>query len=162
MDDALTRRRLVQVGATGTALTIAGCQFQQDDDGNGDDDAGNGVDSEIEGDARVAFSPPIDQQELMMIQQQAMQEAQEEGLSEEEAQEEAMEAVESAIDGHLDDLESDLGESGDLVVQDTSAQLGLVLADGDAEGILAALELDSVAAILPEESFEEPEEPPQP
>ena len=146
MDDALSRRRLVQLGGTGTALTLAGCQsmpgvFDQDD-------------GTPDGAPTVAIAPPIDQEELMMVQQEAMQQAEEDDLSEEEAMAEAQEAQAELIEGYLDDLEARVDETDGIAVAETSTQLGLALVDGDAEALIGALEYDEVSGIISAEQFQ--------
>ncbi|MFC3959200.1 hypothetical protein [Halovivax cerinus] len=146
MDDTLSRRRLVQVGASGTALTLAGCQFQGADDS-----------VTADGETTVAVSPPIDQQELLAARQQAQQTVQPEvesgNMTEEEAQNAVVAAQEEVVTGYLDDLQTSLEAETDLSVTDTSTQTGLALVDGDAASLIGALDLETVAAILPESSF---------
>lgn len=152
MDDLLSRRRLVQVGATGTALTLAGCQLQSDGDNETDD--GTDGPSSLEGETTVAISPQIDQQELMAVQQEVQQEVQEGNLSQSDAQEELRTRQEEVVTDYLDDLTASLESETDLTIGDTSAQTGLALVGGDASDIIAALELETVAAIVPESGFE--------
>ncbi|ELZ09911.1 hypothetical protein C479_10070 [Halovivax asiaticus JCM 14624] len=152
MDDLLSRRRLVQVGATGTALTLAGCQFQGDGGNANADDTDDP--SSLDGETTVAIRPQINQQEFLAIQQEVQQEVQEGNLSQSEAQEEMRTRQEKLVSDYLDELTTDLESETDLAIGETSTRSGLVLVGGDASELIAALEVEAVAAIVPESGFE--------
>ncbi|WP_247730271.1 hypothetical protein [Halovivax limisalsi] len=154
MDDALSRRRLVQVGATGTALTIAGCQFQQDDGADGNETDDTDGEPTVDGSVTVAVVPYFDQAELQSTRQEIQQEVQSGNMTQQEAQSELQSAQDELVSTALDDLQSRLETETNLSVTDTSTKLGLALVAGDPTGLIASLELEAVSGIIPQSRFQ--------
>jgi len=126
MDD-VSRRRLLTVGGSGTALTLAGClSFGDESDANGDTADGDPVtttangnpssnngtdapDAQGDGEYTVTVAANIDQesareiqQELQSKQQEIQQQVENDEISQEEAQTQMQEAQQAAQEARLE------------------------------------------------------------
>ncbi|MWV64103.1 hypothetical protein GRS48_04585 [Halorubrum sp. JWXQ-INN 858] len=159
------RRRVLEVAATGTALSLAGCSALDGDedaptdggedapasgDGEGDDDTSGTTPS---GEAAATVAVDID--DRMAEREADIQERlQDEEIDQEEAQAEFQEAQLEALEGATAAVEEHVVDIDGLAVADSSVQAGALLVDGDAAAVLETLELDDVAALVSAAEFE--------
>lgn len=163
----LSRRRLVALGITGTAVALAGCGAQLDEQ---PDDENQNEDESTE--RLITVVVDLDENEQQAIQaefQEAQQEIQEayqnDDINESEAQERLTEAeAEAASDQEtlvaetVGRIEEHVDGTEELSVTDVATDLGVLLVKGEPAAALDLLSLDSVAALLPENRFEELQE----
>lgn len=171
----LSRRRLLQVGGTGTALAIAGCgeldssdDDTEPDDPNGDTDDDGADDTENggsdDGDEAVegytAAAAP-DEEEVATLQEE-FEQIQEDAQSGEITQEEAEQQSEEIFDA-FDELMADtvaaisahVEETAGLSLSDTLEEDGALLVDGEAEDLIALLDRPDVDGLFGAETFVE-------
>jgi len=158
------RRRFLQgAGIGGTAL-LAGCTEQLGLD-DGDEAASEGG---------VGIVASIDEQQLQEIQTQIQQEVQEEveqevedgELDEEDAQQEIQvrfqereDEIIEFIEGEIDTMRTEIESESSIEIIEEFPRTGAVRADGDAEELIAALELDTVQQLVAGSDLQAPEEP---
>lgn len=155
MEHSTSKRRLLQVGATGTALALAGCSALED----GTDT----VDSEsLEVTVSAAFSDEEieEAQEALEEREAEIEAAVEDGELDEEEAQIAIQEAQIEIERELlievtEGLETMIAETNELTLSDSEPELGLVLAAGDAESLIGLLSDDSVAGLFPETEFED-------
>lgn len=156
------RRRFLQgAGISGTAL-LAGCTEQL------------GLDDDANGEGGIGIVASIDQQELQELQMQIQQEVQEEvqqevedgELDEDEAQMEIQQRMQERedeliefIEGEIDAMRTEIESEFSIEIVEEFPRTGAVRADGDAEELIAALELDSVQQLVSASDLQAPEEP---
>ncbi|MFC7113929.1 hypothetical protein ACFQH2_01580 [Natronoarchaeum sp. GCM10025703] len=158
------RRRFLQgAGIGGTAL-LAGCteQLGLDDDGDGSD--------EVDG---VGIVASIDQEELQTLQveiqqevQQAVQQEVEDGeLAEDEAQQEVQRRLQERqgeiitfIEEQIAAMKTEVQAESSIEILEEYPRAGAVRADGDAEELIAALNLDTVQQLVSASGLQAPEQ----
>lgn len=174
-----SRRRVLEIGGAGTALSIAGCTSLSDDptdeQTDSEDDSGDDADggASLEGEFAVTVAADIDDEEQAALQEDAQQqqaEIQEQleagEIDQEEAQQrfqeiemEMQEAQQELITESVETIESHVADASGLSVADSVAESGLLLIGGDAESIVELLALGEVGGLLAEEQFEELQQP---
>lgn len=142
---ARSRRSLLAGVATLSVAAFAGCL--------GDDD---GPDDAPDGARTVGLLVDIPQEEFMAIQQEIQEEVEEGELDEAEAGQEMQRRQMELIEAYVDELVVFVESDTDLVVEETLIEMGVVLVAGDADDIVATLDADIVAGILPEEDVQQP------
>jgi len=171
MSNKLSRRRILQVGTTGTALAIAGCSSSGDDDtdetveNTGDNGAEETTVSES-GEATVTVNVDLTDEQMdeidaeMEERQEEIQEQVDEGEMEEEESQMALQqaqmeiqqefiadsaaAVEAAVDG-----------TDGLTLSESEPEMGMLLVEGDAEALIGLLAEEEVLGLLSETEFED-------
>lgn len=173
-----SRRRLLEIGGAGTALSIAGCTSLSDDptdeETDPEDDNGSGAgDASVDGEFTVTVAADIDDEEQAALQEDAqreqaeIQEQLEEGeIDQEEAQQrfqeieaDMQEAQLELITESVEVIESHVEEVPGLSLGDSVAESGLLLIGGEAEAIVELLALGEVGGLLAEEQFEDLQQP---
>ncbi|MDQ2050419.1 hypothetical protein RBH26_07955 [Natronolimnohabitans sp. A-GB9] len=150
MSNPLSRRRVVQLGGTGTALALTG-RLAADDDG---DEAEN--DPDTNGEYTVAIEVGIDIDELAELEEDLMEQVEEGEIDQSEAQAEFEEEQRELAAESIEALETRMEEVDDVTVTDTEPHtgFGLALVDGESAALIETLEFDEVVGLLPEEAFE--------
>lgn len=162
--DQLSRRRLLQVGVAGTAVALAGCNGLG---GDGDESDEEESDEPVTVAAQVDEAASMELQQDLQADQQAIQrELQEGSINESEAQQQQQQAQQEAQSefeelqaAAVAEIEAEIDETGDLSVTDSVPEQGALLVEGEADAIVALLELEAVAGILPGEQFEAIQQP---
>jgi hypothetical protein len=175
--DALSRRRLLQVGGTGTALVIAGCgelNADNDETGDGVDDntddndtddnntAGDETDGNSDTGGRgytLAVSPDEDktaalEQEIRTIQQEAMAGE----ISEEQAQEKQAEVnanFQELIFETVSNIENSISKTEGVSALNTDEASGAILVSGEADELLALIDREDVEGLFGGDLFDE-------
>lgn len=156
MSNPLSRRRVVELGGTGTALALTGrltADEHEDDDQSEDDPNANG-------EYTVAIAASVDEDALAELQEELLEQVEEGEIDQTEAQAELEEGQRELVAEGLEELEARAEEADDFTVTDTDPDRGLALVDGESAALIEALEFDEVVALLPEAQFEEAEEEP--
>lgn len=158
MDISVSRRTLLGAGSTALALSVAGCSVLEDDSDNDAD----------EEEWRVTFVADIDDSEVRAAQEDA-RDTQEEAQAQlqegeidedeyqeilEEAQQSVQQLQQELLSASIADLESHAEDVTGLTIAESDPESGVALGEGDGDAIVAALELDSVQAILGESEYD--------
>lgn len=158
--DSFSRRRLLLLGGTGTALALAGCSSLNDRGGDGDggdgetaatvaanvdDEANREIQQELEAE-RQRLQEELDAGEI--DEEEAEAQLQEAQMEAQEAQLELITAAVAAVEAHVDDTE-------ELAVVDSAPESGVLLVEGEATAIVELLDLTEVGALFPESQYEE-------
>ena len=155
------RRGFLQLaGATGAA-SIAGCaSLGIGDDADDTDESDSGDEPDPEGeeeidipDSALTAAVEPDQEALQELEGELTQQMEEGDISEEEAQQEFQERQLELAEEATVELESTAEGSDDLTVIDSISEAGVVLLDGDAEAMVAALNDGEMNALLSGETF---------
>ena len=161
MSSPLSRRRLLAVGSTGTTFALTGRLAADDDDVDADDDTGEetgddaGDETESNGEATVAVAANVDEEDFAELQEEIMAKVEEGEIDQVEAQADLEDAQLELIAESIDALEAHAEETDALTVTETEPELGLALVDGESAELIAALDLESVAALIPAAQFDE-------
>jgi len=149
MDDVTGRRRFIQLAGTGTALSIAGCNALQSDDGSpGEDTSGDGTDT-------VTVQVQGDQQELREKQMELQQQLQNEEISQAEARQESQRIQQEMLTSAIEAFESNVDEESALTVEDSVDQYGVFLVSGSASALLGTLSYEEVGGLFSADTFEQ-------
>jgi hypothetical protein len=151
MSNPLSRRRVVQLGSTGTALALTG-RLAADDDTESEDE------SDTNGEYTVAIVAAIDEDEVAALEEEFMEQIEEGEIDQSEAQTDFEEDQRELIAEAIEALEARVEEADDVTVTETAPDFGLALVDGESAALIETLEFDEVAALLPEAAFEEAQE----
>jgi hypothetical protein len=152
MDDVLSRRRVLEAGGVGAALSVAGCnsfgsQEPQDGDAGGDGSGG--------GTTTVTVFADVDQEELQSFQQTLQQQVQSGEIGRREAQSRAQEKQVELLTASVESFEERAAETEGLSVSDTVTESGVLLVEGQPGPVLGTLEYDSVHGLLGKSEFEQ-------
>ena len=149
MDDLTGRRRFLQLAGTGTALSFAGCNALQSDDGSPGEDTG--------GDGSETVTVPVqgDQEELQSRQMELQQQLQSGELSQAEARQESQRIQQELLTSAIESFQGHVDEESGLTVEDSIDQFGVFLVSGDASSLLGVLSYEEVVGLFPEDTFEQ-------
>lgn len=167
-DNPFSRRRVLELGGAGSIAALAGCNAlgeaptnQQDDepaeDGGSGETSAVTVAAQADEEERQAL-----QQEYAQTQQEIQQQVDDGEIDQEEAQQrmrtaqqEARQGQQELIDAAVQAIEDHAGDAEGLTIAEMESGAGALLVEGDAESLLALLDLSQVAALLPSERFEQ-------
>ena len=154
MERLQNRRRFLQLATAGTAASVAGCSSLQSstDDSNGSLESPDGDELDVSDTALTALVQP-DQEALVELQAELDQEIESGELDQMEAQQEfqrrQLELVRELGEAFEEDAESIEG----LSVEESMAEQGAFLVDGDADALVAELNDGDLSALLPGQEF---------
>lgn len=159
--ETLSRRRLLEAGVAGAAVSLAGCTSLGSDDGDatepktvtvaaglGDEDA-----QTIQQEAQATNQEIQQQLEAGEINEtEAQQRQQEAQIEAQEAQQELVTEAVEAIETHVEDTDG-------LTLEDSAPQTGILLVEGDPDAVVGLLDLPEVNGLLEGDQFEELQQP---
>lgn len=159
MEHKLSRRRLLQIGGTGTALAISGCSTNSNDE-SGTSEGAESTEDTVSVAANIKEENIEEAQaEIEERQQDIQEDLDNEEISEQEAQikmqQVQVEVQQEFIAESVNDIESLVAETDGLELSDSDEGIGMLLVEGDAESLIGLLSNGSVLALYAEEKFEE-------
>jgi len=138
------RRRILELSGVGTALAVAGCTSQLDDDGV------EGDRGELEDDERrVTMVIEPDQEAL----QQRQIELEQEGVDQQEAQAELQELQAELLEQAFENVQAEFAEF-DLTIEET-LQDQILLVAGRATDLIDAVDVEGIGGLLGSDAFEQ-------
>lgn len=147
MDRPLPRRRVIEAGGVGAALSLAGCNsFASQDPQSSDGGSGQ---------ARVTVFANLDQQALESYQSDLREQLQSGDVSQQEARQKAQQKKVELMEESIQSFEERASGSEDLEVADKVPQAGVLLVEGSAEAVVGTLGYEEVHGLLAESEFEQ-------
>lgn len=149
MDTPLSRRRVIEAGGVGAALSLAGCS-SLGSQSSSDDSA-----------ARVTVFAGLDEAELESYQQEVQQQVQDGEMERQEAQMRLQQRRAELLAESVAAFEERAAENDDLTVDDTTEQAGVLLVEGTPAAIVETLGYEEVHGLLAEAAYEEYSQQPE-
>ncbi len=142
------RRRVLELSGVGTALAVAGCTGQLDDDGV-EGDRGELEDNE----RRVTMVIEPDEAAFQERQMEIQQEVEAGELDEQEAQAELQQLQGELLEDAFENIQSEFAEF-DLTIEDT-LQDQILLVAGPATDLIDAVDVEGIGGLLGSDAFEQ-------
>lgn len=150
MNSETRRRRFLQLAGLSTALSLAGCQALQNDDG----DAGPTT-ATATGTTTVTVAVQPDQATLEQQRQQIRTELQTGNISRYEAQQQLQTVRGNLRSDAVAAFRERAGSTPELTVLESMDRLGALLVSGSPGALIGVLSVEAVSALLPKAAFQE-------
>lgn len=148
METPLSRRRLIEAGGVGAALSLAGCSF------------GSQTTQSSEGRPTVTVFAAVDQDELEAYQEELQSKLDADEINRQEARTRARKKQSELLSAAVEAFQQRADEEEGLTVTQTASDAGVMLVEGTPTALVDSLTIDSVHGLLGEDAYGEYAETP--